>query len=156
MNITATILGQTLAFALFVMFCAKFVWPPLMKAMEDRRQKIADGLSAADRAGRDLELAREKVAADLKEAKAQAAAIIDQANRRATQIVEESKAAARVEGERLIQQAQGEIDQEINRAREELRKAVAGLVVNGAEKVLGSEVDAKAHQKLLDELAAQL
>lgn len=156
MNLGATIIGQSIAFAIFAWFCMKFVWPPMMRALEERKQRIAEGLSAADRAQRDLEIAQEKVSGDLKEAKAKAAEIIDQANRRAAQIVEDAKAEARTEGERLIKNAQEEIDLEISRAREELRKAVSSLVVGGAEKVLGSEIDQQAHNKLLDELAAQL
>lgn len=156
MNLGATIIGQSIAFAIFAWFCMKFVWPPMMRALEERKQRIADGLSAADRAQRDLEIAQEKVSGDLKEAKAKAAEIIEQANRRAAQIVEDAKAEARTEGERLIKNAQEEIDLEISRAREELRKAVSALVVGGAEKVLGSEIDQQAHTKLLDELVAQL
>ncbi len=156
MNFNLTLIGQMIAFAVFIILTWRYIWPPLAQAMEERQQRIADGLSAADRAHRDLELAQEKAAGDLKEAKAKAAEIIDQANRRATQIVEEAKADAQAEGERLVGQAQNEIGQEINRAREELRKVVSSLVIDGAGKVLGSEVDEKAHKQLLDELAAQI
>lgn len=151
-----TFVGQMIWFALFVFFCMKFVWPPLTKALEERKQKIAEGLSAADRAERDLALAQEKAADNLKDAKAKAAEIIDQANRRANQIVEEAKDAARKEGERLVAQAHAEIDQEINAAREKLRTEVAALALAGAEKVLASEVNREAHGKMLDQLAAQL
>lgn len=156
MNINATLIGQAIWFFLFVAFCMKFVWPPISRALEERKQKIAEGLSAADRAERDLVLAQEKASGNLKEAKAKAAEIIEQANKRANQIVEESKAQARTEGERLIVKAQSEIDQEINRAREELRKEVAGLALSGAEKVLGREVNRDAHKQLLDQVAAEL
>lgn len=156
MDFNLTFIGQMIAFGIFVFLTMRYIWPPIEQAMEERQKKIADGLSAADRAERDLELARQKAAADLKEAKAQASEIIEQANRRANSIVDDAKAQARTEGERLIAQAQSEIDQEINRAREELRKAVSTLVLSGAEKVLGDEVKQDAHKDLLAKLAAEL
>ena len=156
MNINLTLIGQAIAFAFFVAFCMKFVWPPISRALEERKQKIAEGLSAADRAERDLELAQEKATANLKEAKEKAAEIIDQANRRANQIVDEAKDAARTEGERLVAKAQSEIDQEVNQAREQLRKDVAVLALSGAEKVLGGEVNQDKHTQLLEQLAAEL
>ena len=156
MNINATLIGQAIWFILFVAFCMKFVWPPISRALDERKQKIAEGLSAADRAERDLELAQEKASANLKDAKDKAAEIIEQANKRANQIVEEAKDQARVEGERLIAKAQSEIDQEINRAREELRKEVSALALSGAEQVLAREVNRDGHKQLLDDLAAQL
>lgn len=156
MNMNATLIGQAIWFALFVIFCMKFVWPPISRALEERKQKIAEGLSAADRAERDLELAQEKATSNIKDAKNKASEIIEQANRRANQIVEEAKEQARTEGDRLIAKAQSEIDQEINRAREALRKEVAILALSGAEKVLAREVDQNAHKQLLDELAAEL
>lgn len=156
MSINATLLGQVIWFALFVFFCMKFVWPPIVAALEERKQKIADGLSAADRAQRDLELAQEKASSNLKEAKDQAAAIIEQANKRAAALVEEAKEQARAEGQRLVSQAQAEIDQAINQAREDLRQQVAVLALSGAEKVLGAEVNRDAHGKMLDQLAAEL
>jgi F-type H+-transporting ATPase subunit b len=156
MSINATLFGQVIWFALFVWFCMKFVWPPLTNALEERKQKIAEGLSAADRAARDLELAQEKASGDLREAKAKAAEIIEQANRRANQVVEDAKAQARTEGERLIVQAQAEIEREVNSAREQLRREVAVLALAGAEKVLASEVNPAAHKQMLDQLAAEL
>ena len=155
MSINATLIGQVIWFALFVFFCMKFVWPPIVGALNERKQKIAEGLSAADRAERDLELAQEKATANLKEAKDKAAEILDQANKRANQIVEEAKDQARAEGERLIAQAQGEIDQTINQAREQLRKEVAALALSGAEKVL-AEVNRDTHGKMLEQLAGEL
>ena len=151
-----TLVGQTIAFAFFVWFCMKFVWPPVVAAMAERQKKIADGLEAADRADRDLELAQEKVAEQLREAKAQAAAIIEQANKRAGQIVDEAKNQAREESERIKAGAQAEILQEANRAREKLRMDVARLAVTGAERVLQKSVDANAHVDMLAELAAEL
>lgn len=156
MNINLTILGQVISFAIFVWFCMKFVWPALIAAMEERQKKIADGLDAADRAMRDLELAQDKATDQLKEAKLQAAALIEEAKKRSTQIIEESKDRAREEGERLKAAAQADIDQELNRAREELRGQLATLVVAGAEKILERAIDRDAHRDLIDQLAAQL
>ncbi len=156
MNINLTILGQIISFAIFVWFCMRFVWPALIAAMEERQKKIADGLDAADRALRDLELAQDKATDQLKEAKLQAAALIEEAKKRSTQIIEESKDKAREEGERLKAAAQADIAQEINRAREELRGQLATLVVAGAEKILERAIDRDANRDLIDELAAQL
>lgn len=156
MNINATLLGQVISFAIFVWFCLKFVWPPLIAAMEERKAKIADGLDAADRAMRDLELAQNKATDRLKEAKQDAAVIIDEAKKRASQIVEESKDKAREEGERLITAAQAEIEQEANRAREQLRSQVVVLALAGAEKVLERSVDDATNRALVEQLAAQL
>ncbi len=156
MNLNLTLIGQMLAFAAFVVFCMKFVWPPILAAMQERADKIADGLAAADRANHDLELAQEKAVERLKEAKEEAAGILDAANRRANQIVDEAKAQAREEGDRLKEAAQAEIDQELNRAREQLRGQVATLALAGAEKVLAAEIDMQRHSELVDKLAAEL
>ena len=156
MNINATIIGQMLSFLVFVGFCAKFVWPAIITAMAEREKRIADGLDNADKAGRDLELAKEEASKKLRAAKEDAAAIIDQANKRASQIVEEAKEQARAEGDRLKVAAQAEIDKEKNRAREELRKQLAALVLIGAERVLETSIDATQHAGMLDKLAAEL
>lgn len=156
MNINLTLIGQMLAFVAFVVFCMKYVWPPIMAAMREREQKIADGLAAAERAEHDLALAREKSMERLREAKEEAAGIVDSANRRARQIVEEAKEAAQVEASRVKAAAQAEIEQEANRAREQLRAQVAALSLAGAERVLGAAVDQKAHSALVDQLAAEL
>ncbi len=156
MNINLTLFGQMVAFALFVLFCMKYVWPPILAAMAERAEKIADGLAAADRASHDLELAQEKAVERLKEAKEEAAGIVDAANKRANQIVEEAKDQARVEGDRLKEAAQAEIEQELNRAREQLRGQVATLALAGAEKVLAAEIDMQKHGELVDKLAAEL
>ena len=156
MNINLTLIGQSIAFAIFVWFCVKYVWPPITAAMEARQKKIADGLSAADRASLDLELAQEKAAKELQKAKEEAAALIDQANKRAAQNVEASKDDARKEGDKLIEQARAEIQQERVQARDALRAEVATLAVAGAEKILETSVDAKAHSEMLDKLAAEL
>jgi F-type H+-transporting ATPase subunit b len=150
------LIGQAIAFAIFVWFCVKFVWPPITEAMSARQKKIADGLSAADRASLDLELAQEKAAQELRAAKEEAAVLIDQANKRANQIVEASKTEARAEGQKLIEQAEAEIGQERVRARDALRAEVAALAIAGAEKILEKSVDANAHSEMLDKLAAEL
>jgi F-type H+-transporting ATPase subunit b len=155
-NINATILGQMIAFAFFVWFCMKYVWPPLTAAMAERQKKIADGLEAADRAGKDLELAQSRVADQLKEAKSEASGIIDQANKRATQIIDEAKEQAREEGQRLIAGAQAEIEQEVNRAKEQLRAQVASIAIAGAEKILEASIDENAHAELAEKLASSL
>lgn len=134
MNINLTLIGQMLAFVGFVVFCMKYVWPPIIAAMQEREEKIADGLAAADRASHDLELAQEKAVERLKEAKEEAAGIIDSANKRANQLVEEAKDVAVVEADRVKASAQAEIEQETNRAREHLRTQVAALSLAGAEK----------------------
>lgn len=156
MNINLTLIGQTITFFVFVWFVRKFVWTAIITAMEERSEKIANGLEAADRAERDLELAKEEAGKKLREAKAEAQVIIDSANKRASQIVDEAKDAARAEGDRLKAAAAAEVEQEMNRAREELREQLAALVIEGAEKVLESSVDAKAHNELVNNLAGKL
>ena len=156
MNINLTLFGQMVTFAFFVWFCMKFVWPVIIDSMEERQKKIADGLDAADRALRDLALAQDKATDQMKEAKQEAAGIIDQANKRANQIVDEAKQQAKSEGDRLKVSAAAEIEQEVNRAKEELRATVAGLALAGAEAVLEASIDEKANRALVDKLAAQL
>ncbi|USE36244.1 F0F1 ATP synthase subunit B [Endozoicomonas sp. SCSIO W0465] len=156
MNLNATLIGQSIAFAFFVWFCMKYVWPPLTKALSDRQQKIADGLAAADKAEKDLAQANDKVAELLKEARAEAQGIIESANKRANQIVDDAKQQARAEGNRLKAAAAAEIEQEANRAREALRSQVASLAVAGAERILGEHLDEAANSKLVDDLAAEL
>ena len=156
MNINLTIIGQAIAFAIFVMFCMKYVWPPITGALAERKKKIAEGLDAAERAQRDLILAQEKAVENMRESKEQAAAIIEQANKRASQLVDEAKEQARVEAERIKTAAQAEIEQDVNRAKETLRTQVAALVVAGAEKILEKSVDQAAHAQLVDKLAAEL
>lgn len=156
MNINITLFGQMVTFAIFVLFCMKFVWPPIVQAMAERQKQIEDGLAQADRAGRDLELAQEKAAEYLRTAKAEAASIIDASNKRALQIVDEAKNNARDEGARIVAAAQAEIDREFNRAKEELRSKLAQLSVVGAERILQASVDQKTHSEMLNKLAAQL
>ncbi|MDI5987390.1 F0F1 ATP synthase subunit B [Halomonas sp. M4R5S39] len=156
MNINMTLIGQTIAFAIFVWFCLKYVWPPISNALHERQKKIADGLDAASRATRDLELAQERANETLRESKEQASLILEQAHKRSAQMIEEARDQARVEGERLVAGARTEIEQEIHRAKDELRAQVSTLAVAGAERVLEASVDEKAHRKLLDKLAAEL
>jgi len=155
-NINLTLFGQMVTFAIFVWFCMKFVWPVIFLAMEERQQKISEGLDAADRAVRDLEVAQSKATDQMKEAKKEAASIVDQANKRASQIVDEAKQQAVAEGDRLKVAAEAEIEQEVNRAKEELRASVAELALAGAEKVLEASIDDKANRALVDDLASQL
>tara|TARA_R100001460_G_scaffold90570_1_gene132249 strand:- start:185 stop:655 length:471 start_codon:yes stop_codon:yes gene_type:complete len=155
-NINLTLIGQAIAFFIFVVFCMKYVWPPITAALQERQKKIADGLAASDRAARDLELAQDKAAQELREAKQEGAALIEQANKRAAQIVEASKDDARKEGQKLIEQAKAEIEQERNQAREALRAEIAAIAIAGAEKILESSVDANKHSEMLDKLAAEL
>ena len=156
MHINMTLIGQSITFLIFVWFCMKFVWPVIRNAMDARTQQIAEGLSAAERAHRDLELAKDKVSSQLKDAKVEAASIIEQANRRAAQIIDEAKDRARDEGDRIKASAQAEIEQESNRAREQLRTQVGALAVAGASRILGRAVDENAHRDIVDQLAQEL
>lgn len=156
MDINLTLVVQMLVFAAFVLFTMKLVWPPLVKALEERQEKIADGLSAAERGRKELELAQHRVKDDLKQAKANSADIIDKANKRASQIIEEAKEAAKREAQIQAKLAQEQIAQQVNHAKEELRKQVAKLAISGAEKILMREVDAKANSALLDNLIEEI
>ena len=151
-----TLLGQMISFAILIWFTVKFIWPPLMAAIEERQQKIAEGLAAADNAQKDLAQAQDKVADELKAARAKANEIIDQAHQRANQLIDAAKADAVAEGARQKALADAEIEAAANRAKEELRKQVSVLAVTGAEKLLKREIDANAHKALIDDLAAQL
>jgi F-type H+-transporting ATPase subunit b len=155
-NINATLIGQSVAFFIFVLFCMKFVWPPVIAALQERQKKIAEGLDAASRAARDLELAQNKVAEQLREAKEQAAELIEQAKKRANQIVEEARNQASVEAERVKAQALAEIAQELNSVKDALRAQVGALAVGGAEKILGATIDQNAHAELVNQLAAEI
>jgi len=155
-NINLTLIGQMVAFIVFVAFCMKYVWPPIVAAMQERAEKIADGLAAADRASHDLELAQKRAVEQMKEAKAEAAAIIDAANKRANTIIEDAKAAARVEADRVKAAGIAELEQETNRARTALRAELAELTFLATEKVLGASVDRAAHAKLVAEVTAEL
>jgi len=156
MNINLTIIAQMFTFGFFVWFCMKFVWPPIMNALLERKAMIADGLAAAEKGQYEEELAKKRAVEILKEAKDKAQDIISQADKRASEIVEESKDTARIEAERIVTAASAEIEQETTRAREALRGQVVTLAVQGASKVLKKEIDAKANEDLLNDLVAQL
>ena len=156
MEIGMTLLGQALSFALLIWFTVKFIWPPLVAAIEERQQRIADGLAAADRSQKDLAQAQDKVNEALKEARVKANEIIEQAHQRAVQMIDQAKVDAIAEADRQKALAQADIDAATNRAREGLRTQVSALAVSGAEKLLRREIDAGTHKALLDELAAQL
>lgn len=156
MNINATLFGQLVAFAIFVWFCMKFVWPPLIGAINERQRKIEEGLSAAEKAKEDLASAEQQVEQEFAAAKIEAASIIERANKTANQMIEDAKAQARVEGERIIAQAHATVEQEITQTREQLRLQVAHLAVLGAEKILQSKINEQEHADMLDQLAAKL
>ncbi|SFK13829.1 F-type H+-transporting ATPase subunit b [Nitrosomonas aestuarii] len=156
MNINFTLISQALAFSTFIWFTVKFVWPPLLRAIEERQKTIADGLAAGERGRHDLELASQRSSEILKEAKQQASEIILQAEKRASEIVEEAKNSAKVEGDRIISGAKAEIDHEVFSAKEALRQHAANLAVAGASKILRKEVDAKAHAELLESIEEDL
>ncbi len=156
MNINATLLGQTIMFVLFVWFCMRFIWPPIVGALDARKKQIADGLAAAERGKHDLELAAKRSAEVLREAKEKAAEIIAQGEKLKIETLDQAKASAREEAERIMMAARTEAAQEMSRARETLRDQVADLAVAGASKILRREVDAKTHADLLDALKQQL
>lgn len=156
MNINFTLVAQAIAFAVLIWFTVKFVWPPLLKAIETRQKEIADGLAAAQEGRSALEVAARKSEVTLNEAKQKASEIIGQAEKRGVQIIEDAKNQAKAEGERILAGAKAEIDQEINRAKESLRSQVSSLAVAGAEKILRKEIDAKAHSEMLAKLSAEL
>lgn len=156
MNINLTLFAQAATFAAFIWFCAKLIWPFVMRAIETRQKQIADGLAAGEQGRQDLEQASRRTEEMLQETKRQAQELLAQAERRAAQIVEEAKTAAKAEGERLVTGARAEIEQEVSRAKEALRTQVAALAVAGAEQILGREVDARAHADMLRQVEAQL
>ena len=156
MDLNITLVIQFAAFLAVAWMVMKFGWPHIMAAIEERQQKIAEGLAAADRSQQDLARAEEKVAEALKEARTKANEIIDQAHQRANQLVDQAKEDAIAEANRQKALAESEITAAANRAREELRRQVSVLAVSGAEKLLKREIDAGAHKALIDELAAQL
>ena len=156
MDINLTLLGQTIAMVVFVLFCMKFIWPPLLAAIEERQKKIAEGLEAADLSAQKLEEARAQADEIVSSARSQATGILDQAHSRANEIVAEGKADGVKERERQLVAAKAEIDAETNRAREELRGQVSAVALAGAEKILNREIDARAHDDILSKLAQEL
>jgi F-type H+-transporting ATPase subunit b len=155
-NFNATLIGQLIAFTVFVAFCMKYVWPPIIAAIEERQKKIADGLAASERGAKDLELAQASVTDKLREAKEEASKIIDQAKKRATQLVDEETQRGHAERENIIAQGYAEIEAEKNRVKEDLRKQVAALAISGAQKILAREIDAQAQSDIVEKLVAEL
>lgn len=156
MNINLTLLVQMVVFALLVFAVMKWVWPPILNVMEERSRKIAEGLAAADKGEQELADARGKADAIVREARERAREIIDHGQHRATEMIEEAKGAASAEAARLVAAAQQQIQLDTARARESLRREVAGIAVRAASKLLAREIDARKHADLLDQLAAQI
>jgi F-type H+-transporting ATPase subunit b len=156
MNINATLILQSIAMMIFGWFCMKFLWPPLIKAMDERRERIAEGLAASDLAEKELEKAKVEVDAQIREARDKAGEIVDQANQRHSQILDQAKDDATAERGRQVSAAEADIAQAANQAREELRGSVARLAVLGASRILEKEVDADTHRELLDKLIAEI
>ena len=156
MEIGMTLLGQALSFAILIWFTMKFIWPPLTKAMDDRAQRIAEGLNAAERAKAELKDADARVADEIKKARAQAAEIIDKAHAQANQIIDKAKTDALLEAARVKATAQTEVEGMVGKAREQLRGQVAALAVQGASKILQREINPDAHKALLDQLVTEI
>ena len=156
MNINATIIGQAIVFLVLIWFSWKFIWPPLMKAVEDRQKKIADGLAAAERGQKELQQSHGEAAGIVTAAREKALKIVDQANRRSNEIIEEARVTAITEGQRLVGDARQEVTLEQARARDALRKDVASLAVAGASRLLEREIDPKAHADLIEKLAREI
>ena len=156
MNINLTLFAQAITFFAFILFTAKFVWPPLMRAVEARQKQIADGLAAAEQGKQSLEVSAKQAGEEIARARTRAAEIMTQAEKRASQMIEEAKLSAREEGDREKTAAKAEIAQEVSRAKEALRAQVSLLAIAGAEKILRREVDAKAHADLLQAVQAEL
>jgi F-type H+-transporting ATPase subunit b len=156
MNINLTLIMQAVAFALFIWFCARFIWPPLMRAIDTRQKQIAEGLAAGEQGRQNLASAEKRVADLLTEAKSRSSEIIAQGEKLKAEAIDAARGEAKQEAERIVAQARAEIDQEITRAREQLRDQVADLAVAGASKILRREIDARAHAELLAQLRQQL
>jgi F-type H+-transporting ATPase subunit b len=156
MNFTLTLIAQAVAFAIFIWFCVRYVWPPILNAIETRQKTIADGLAEAERGRSSLAEANKQTEVLLRDARARAHDVMTQAERSAAQRMEEAKAQAKAEADRIVAAAKAQIDQEVQSARQQLRDEVAALAVAGAEKILRREVDARAHSEMLDRLKAQI
>jgi F-type H+-transporting ATPase subunit b len=155
-NLNATLIAQMVVFFILAWFTMKFVWPPIMKALDERATKIAEGLAAAERGRQSLDLAAKHSAETMREGKEKVAEVIAQADKRALQIIEDAKVQARFEAEKIVAGAQADIEQAAARAREALRERVAELAVAGAEKILRREVDASAHADMLAAIKQEL
>ena len=156
MSINATLIGQMITFTLLVWFTMKYIWPPLMQALEERKSKIAEGLAAAEKGHEEIKLAEKKAKKVLKEAKEQAAEIVSLAQKRANEVVEESKGNAKKEGERMILAAQAQIEQEIQQAKESLRKEVSAIALRAAEQILKEEIDKAKHKDIIKKASKEL
>ncbi|MFC0180655.1 F0F1 ATP synthase subunit B [Thorsellia kenyensis] len=156
MDINLTILGQAVCFVLFVLFCMKFVWPPIIGAIEKRQKEIADSLASAQQGKQEMEQAKAEVSGQIKQAKEEALAIVELANKRRSQIIEEAQLEAEKERSRILQQAQAEIEAERVKARDELRKKVALLAIAGAEKIIERSIDESANSDIVDKIVAEL
>lgn len=156
MNLTATLIIQSLVLLILGWVTMKFIWPPLIAAIEERQRKIAEGLAAADKGEKSLAEAQTAATDIVKEARAQAAKIVDQANRRSNEMIDEAKATANAEGQRLVGDARQEVALEKSRLRDQLRAEVGTLAIAGAGRVLGREIDAKAHADLIEQLALEI
>lgn len=156
MNLNATLIIQGIVFFILAGVTMKFIWPPLIAAIDDRRRKIAEGLASAEKGEKSLAEAKSSANEILKEARVQATKIVEQANRRSNELVEEARGTAIAEGQRLVAEARQNVTLETNRAREQLRKEVASIAVAGAGRLLGREIDAKAHADLLEQLAVEI
>ncbi len=156
MNINLTLIGQLLSFVVFVWVTMRYVWPPIIAALEERKQEIASGLAAAERGQHAQELAEERAKEVLRDAKSQAADIVAQAQKRAVEIIDGGKDDAHIEGERILAAARAEIEQDANRVRKELREKIGGLIVTGAEQILQKEINPGAHQEIIKSLGEQI
>jgi F-type H+-transporting ATPase subunit b len=155
-NLNITLILQSIAMMIFVWFCMKFLWPPLLRAMDERRARIAEGLAASDRAEKELEAAERKAGEQIREARDRAHEIVDQANQRRGQVLEQARDEALAEKDKQVAAAEAEISQAANQAREELRDVVARLAVLGAERIIEKEIDADRHRELLDRLISEI
>ncbi len=156
MDINATLIGEAIAFAILITLTVKFIWPPLIHAIEERQQKIADGLAAAEKARGELRDADKRVAEEVRKARQQAAEIIDRAQQQGNEIIEQARAEALQEIDRQKRIAQGEIAQMAQHARDELRGQIGTLALKGAEKIVQREIDAGTHKALIDQLVAEI
>lgn len=156
MHINATLLAEVIVFAIFVWFAMKFVWPPITQAMGDREKRIADGLASAERGEHELELAKKKASSIITEGRQEAATVIEQANRRSNEMIEEAKETAKEEAERVHAQERAQLEHEVNQARAEMRRQLTELSITAASRILEREIDPKAHEAMLEELARQI
>lgn len=156
MNINATLFGEMLTFAVLVFVTMKYIWPPLMKIMQERQEKIAAGLDAAQRGQYALELAQKNIAKQLHATKTKASTILDQAAQQANNLIEESKSKAQDEYTKILAKARLDIEQEINKTKHELQEQTASLVITATEKILKQKIDATMQQKLIDQLITEI